>query len=72
MLGDLDHLLIRMRRSDAELHLPPGSPSRVKCLAEFCRFLQPGLHYEVERWNDWGPAWFEIRAYLAHLLKRGG
>lgn len=71
MLGDLDHLLIRLRRSNAELNLPPDSPSRIKCLMEFCRFLQSGLYYEVERWNDRGPAWFELRAYLAHLLKRG-
>ncbi len=33
--GEVDHVLARLRRSDAELALPPGAPSRAATLAQF-------------------------------------
>jgi len=67
LLGDLDHLLLRLTKSNLELHLDPNPPSRGRCLAEFCKLFQHDLHYEVESLSDPGPALAEYRAWLRHL-----
>jgi predicted ATP-grasp superfamily ATP-dependent carboligase len=69
LLGDLDHLLARLFKSDEALRLPSGYPSRVRCALEFVRFVQKDLHYEVERWNDAGPARHEVCAYVKAMVK---
>lgn len=69
LLGDLDHLLARLFKSEDTLRLPPGAPSRMRCALEFARFFQKDLHYEVERWEDPGPAWQELRAYVKAMVK---
>ena len=68
LLGDLDHLLLRLTKSNSELHLDAHAPSRGRCLVEFCKFFQPGLYYEVESLNDPGPALEEYRAWFSHLV----
>ncbi len=50
--GDVDHLLARIRRSDAELALPPGSPGRLRALLDFLILWRPGDHNEILRWDD--------------------
>lgn len=67
LLGDLDHLLLRLTKSNSELHLDPHAPSRGRCLAEFCKLFQHDLHYEVESLSDPGPALAEYRAWFSHL-----
>jgi predicted ATP-grasp superfamily ATP-dependent carboligase len=67
LLGDLDHLLLRLTKSDSELHLDPSVLSRGRCLAEFCKLFQQDLYYEVESLNDPGPAFAEYRAWFSHL-----
>jgi len=67
LLGDLDHLLLRLTKSNSELHLDPRAPSSGRCLAEFCKLFQHDLHYEVESLNDPGPALAEYRAWFSHL-----
>lgn len=69
LLGDLDHLLLRLMRSDRALQLPPGSPSKWQCFLAFCRVMQRGMHYEVERLEDPGPSWCELRQYFSSLLR---
>jgi protein-tyrosine-phosphatase/predicted ATP-grasp superfamily ATP-dependent carboligase len=67
-LGDLDHLLLRLTRSDAQLNMPANSPGRWRCLIDF---LQPGgreVHWEVERWDDVRPARYEWGRYIRALL----
>ena len=64
LLGDLDQLLMRMRKSDRALNLPPGAPSRFQALMSFCRFFERNTFYEVERLDDLGPSRFEIMRYL--------
>jgi predicted ATP-grasp superfamily ATP-dependent carboligase len=66
-LGDLDHLLLRLTKSNSALHLGPEAPSRWRCLAEFSRMFQRDLHYEVESLSDPGPAFMEYRAWVSHL-----
>jgi predicted ATP-grasp superfamily ATP-dependent carboligase/protein-tyrosine-phosphatase len=69
-LGDLDHLLARLRKSDRELDLPPGSPSRARAIVDF---LNPwGARSEVLRASDPLPGLLELGAYGAHLAGRVG
>jgi predicted ATP-grasp superfamily ATP-dependent carboligase len=72
LLGDLDHLLIRLTKSDEKLHLDADAPSRWRCLARFLKMYEADLHYEVERVTDPGPAWQEYRSWMKGLLKSLG
>ena len=67
LLGDLDHLLLRLTKSRSELHLDSHAVSRGRCLADFCKLFQHDLHYEVESLSDPGPALAEYRAWISHL-----
>jgi predicted ATP-grasp superfamily ATP-dependent carboligase len=62
--GDVDHLLARLRRSDAELALPPGSPSRGRAVLDFLTLWRPGDRNEILRWNDPMPLVRETAAWL--------
>jgi predicted ATP-grasp superfamily ATP-dependent carboligase len=53
--GDVDHLYIRLRRSDRYLSLPPGAPRRLRALLEFLKVWRPGDRSEVLRARDPGP-----------------
>ena len=68
-LGDLDHLVARLTKSNSELHLDSHAPSRGRCLAEFCKLFQRDLHYEVESLSDPGPALSEYRAWFSHIMR---
>jgi predicted ATP-grasp superfamily ATP-dependent carboligase len=73
LLGDLDHLLITMRNPGA---LNGSAPrSRLHALAQFLKFYEPGIRYEVFRMDDPRPGWFESKSYFQDMLKgltRGG
>ena len=64
LLGDLDHLVMRIRKSDRALNLPPGAPSRLQAALSFCRFFERNTFYEVERADDLGPSRFEVMRYF--------
>jgi predicted ATP-grasp superfamily ATP-dependent carboligase/protein-tyrosine-phosphatase len=69
-LGDLDHLLLRLRKPDRKLDLPPGSPSRARAVVDF---LNPwGAKGEVLRASDPLPGLLELGGYGAHLARRFG
>lgn len=63
-LGDLDHLIARMRRSPEELALPPGSPSRGRALLDFFTGFLPVNRQEIFRLNDPAPFLRESVAWL--------
>ncbi|MEO7860659.1 MAG: ATP-grasp domain-containing protein [Nitrospirales bacterium] len=67
LLGDLDHLLLRLTKSNQELHLNSHASSRWRCVAEFLKLFQPDLHYEIESLTDPGPALVEYRDWFSHL-----
>src|SRR5262249_54023142 len=69
LLGDLDHLFLRLFKPEERLHLPPDTPSKWQTLVEFCRFFQRGMHWEVERFDDPGPGIYEWRNYLKSLKR---
>jgi predicted ATP-grasp superfamily ATP-dependent carboligase len=63
LLGDLDHLLLRLLNSDRDLHLPDSAPSRWHTLVDFLKFAEPGLHYEVISGADPRPFLYEVCHY---------
>lgn len=68
-LGDLDHLLIRMRRSPEVLSLPEGAPSRLEILwEEIADIFRPSVRNEVLRPGDPGPFLFEVSSYIRSAL----
>jgi predicted ATP-grasp superfamily ATP-dependent carboligase len=60
LLGDLDHLCLRLFKSDRELQLPPLAASRLRTCVEFMKFVQPKLHYEVACRDDLHPFLYEL------------
>jgi predicted ATP-grasp superfamily ATP-dependent carboligase len=68
LLGDLDHLLIRLRRRPARETLPPSLPGPGRAVLDF---LDPRAgRLEVERLDDPAPGWYELRGYLRELRAR--
>src|SRR5215472_11143202 len=68
LLGDLDHLLLRLFKPKETLQLQPNCLSKWQCLLDFCRLFQPDMYYEIERLEDPGPCMYELRQYLRALL----
>jgi predicted ATP-grasp superfamily ATP-dependent carboligase len=50
--GDVDNLVVRLRRSAAGLRLPAGAPGRLRGLIDFARAFGPGTRGEVLRLDD--------------------
>jgi predicted ATP-grasp superfamily ATP-dependent carboligase len=63
LAGDLDALLLLLRKSRAQLNLPPAHPGRWRALRDFLR-ADPARRYEIERRSDFGPARLEWRRWL--------
>lgn len=70
LLGDLDHLLIRLTHARA----PDGSNgnhgSCLRACLDFLKFQERDSRYEVFRRDDPGPGWYECREYLRSLGRR--
>jgi predicted ATP-grasp superfamily ATP-dependent carboligase len=69
LLGDLDHLLIRLFKRNRALNLPEGYPGR---LASIIDFIKPGAangHLEIFKRYDIRPAMHETKEYLKGFLK---
>lgn len=65
LLGDVDRLYMGLCKAD-ELRRMTWR-SRLRMLLEFCRPNGPNLYYDVNRWDDIGPFWYEARRYVAAL-----
>ena len=78
LLGDLDHLLMRLFHHDANQNLPDGAPSRARVAFDFLQPLGSGMSYDVISRDDPRPFLHEARQYAkqcsasasAHLLPR--
>jgi predicted ATP-grasp superfamily ATP-dependent carboligase len=63
--GEIDHLVARLRRSDAELHLAAGSPGKLRTALTVLSPWRPRTRSDVWRWSDPRPglreslAWFQ-------------
>lgn len=71
-IGDLDHLLLRLRKSDSELSLPPESSSKGETIASFLRVWDPKTKSEVFRLSDLRPGLYELANYGMPLMQRLG
>jgi len=67
LLGDLDHLLMRLFHSPDQLRLPPAYPSRIKTLMDFVKWDRQ-TRWEVLRSDDPGPFLFELGQYVRALI----
>jgi predicted ATP-grasp superfamily ATP-dependent carboligase len=68
LCGDVDHLLLRLFRSERSLHLPAGTRSKWRALADFLKFSEPGLHYDVATRDDLRPSIYELRQWAGALF----
>jgi predicted ATP-grasp superfamily ATP-dependent carboligase len=66
LLGDLDHLLIRLFHKHGDQDLPQGSPSRARAIVDFLQPPAPRLRYDVISADDPRPFRHEARQYMKH------
>jgi len=71
LLGDLDHLLLRLRKSRAELALGTDAPGRLRALGSFLLPWRPGERWEVLRPGDPRPFGREVRGWVAGAVAKG-
>lgn len=67
LLGDFDHLIARLRRSPAELHLPDGSPGTLRSMAAILHPWRARQRNDVFRLTDPVPAVREAARWLRAL-----
>jgi len=72
LLGDLDHLLIRLTRSGERNGFSPSDTSKLRACLNFMKLYERDLYYEVFRVGDPAPGWYEWRSYVRDLLRRFG
>jgi predicted ATP-grasp superfamily ATP-dependent carboligase len=63
LLGDLDHLLLRLFHKDRDLSLPDQAPSRLRALIDFLKCTRPGVYDQVASAEDPRPFLYELRRY---------
>ena len=68
LLGDLDALFIRFRAPKEKLGLLRDRRSRLRACAEFSRFRERALCYDVFSADDPKPGWLECEQYLQENL----
>ena len=66
LLGDLDHLLIRLRHPEA---CNGVSGSRFSACLQFLKPYERNTYYEVFRFSDPAPGWLECKQYLREALR---
>ena len=70
LLGDLDQLLIQWTHRAKGNGFSPNGGSKLRASLDFMKFYEPKLHYEVLRFEDPAPGWYECKAYVQALLHR--
>lgn len=68
LLGDLDHLLMRIFKSADSLNLPPNYPSKWPCIVDFARSFNHATYNEIERLTDMRPALREWVRYAGNFI----
>lgn len=63
LLGDFDNLYLTCKDRYY------SSSQKIRRLVEFCRPTFSQSRHEINRWEDLGPAWFELRRYLNDLIR---
>ncbi len=70
-LGDLDHTLIKLMRSQAPDGTKYSWGSRVRSTWNFLKPFEKGRRSEVQRLDDPAPGWHELKRYLRNSFRRG-
>ncbi|MBM9605717.1 carboxylate--amine ligase [Desulfopila inferna] len=60
LLGDVDSLLMILFKRRSKLKLPKGHRSRIQYLLEFLKLWQKNTNYEVLKWDDMRPWFYEF------------
>jgi predicted ATP-grasp superfamily ATP-dependent carboligase len=68
VMGELDHLLIRLRSSNSKLKLPAGAPGRLRTAADILLPWRSPGRGEIWRRDDPRPARVEVLDWLKHLV----
>jgi len=70
-LGDLDHLLIRLKRDPDHPSLAGTRARKRDAVSDFfADFFRRSVVHEVFQWDDPGPFLFEAREYIRNLVNR--
>ncbi|MFY9530082.1 MAG: ATP-grasp domain-containing protein [Candidatus Acidiferrales bacterium] len=72
LLGDLDHLWIRLTHPEEANGFSQSGVSKVRACLNFIKLYQRDMHYEVFRFEDRGPGWYEMKSYVRQLLRGSG
>jgi predicted ATP-grasp superfamily ATP-dependent carboligase len=67
LLGDLDHLLLRLAHGRRDLNLSDSAPSTRRAIVDFLKFVQPAMSYEVICRTDPAPFLYELSQYARTL-----
>jgi len=72
LLGDLDQLLIRWTHPDGQNGFLRFKRSELRASLDFMKLYERNLHYEILRFDDPAPGWYECKSYLRALRQRSG
>jgi predicted ATP-grasp superfamily ATP-dependent carboligase len=64
-MGDLDALLMRLIKDDADLHLPPGHAGKFVSIFRFLNLWKSDTYNEVFRISDLKPGLYEMKRWLS-------
>jgi predicted ATP-grasp superfamily ATP-dependent carboligase len=70
LLGDLDHLLIKLTQRQSPDGVKYSWGSRLAAGASFVKFCERKWRSEVQRLDDPAPGWHEIKSYIGSSLRR--
>jgi predicted ATP-grasp superfamily ATP-dependent carboligase len=70
LLGDLDHLLIKLTHAQSPSGVRYSWGSRLAAGASFLKFYERKSRSEVQRLDDPAPGWHEIKSYARNGLRR--
>ena len=69
ILGTLDHLFIRLKNTDAKLHLSQGDHSRFKAVLDFMKIWGRNTSFDVFDQDDFCPFMLEVKSYIRTLMR---
>jgi predicted ATP-grasp superfamily ATP-dependent carboligase len=61
LLGDVDHLLVRLLGRGRNM---ASAPSLGSLVWDFASVFRNDTYYEIESWDDPGPSFYEMKSYL--------
>ena len=70
LLGDLDHLLIRLTYSGPMNGALSCLGSKSRAILDFIKLYERSTRFDVMRLDDPGPAWFEMKKFVGDTLFR--